>query len=78
MREVQEEAGLDVELKGLLRVEYSLQGAAAARLRVVYYAEPRFPDQPLKVRAAFPPPHTARCAPCPSPILHQPPLRWNT
>eukprot|EP01006_Ploeotia_vitrea_P015543 TRINITY_DN44895_c0_g1_i1.p3 TRINITY_DN44895_c0_g1~~TRINITY_DN44895_c0_g1_i1.p3 ORF type:complete len:117 (+),score=61.81 TRINITY_DN44895_c0_g1_i1:199-549(+) len=35
-----EEAGLEVELKGVLRVEYS-PGQQYARLRVVFYAEPK-------------------------------------
>jgi ADP-ribose pyrophosphatase YjhB (NUDIX family) len=45
LRETQEEAGLDVELKGILAVEYNPCGtyrgdSYLVRMRVVFYAEP--------------------------------------
>lgn len=40
LRECKEEAGIDVELKGVLRVEHSLAGGDVARMRVIFYAEP--------------------------------------
>jgi len=47
LRETKEEAGIDVELKGILRVEYS-PGRDHARMRVVFYAVPKDPNAPLK------------------------------
>ena len=41
MRECKEEAGIDIELKGVLRVEHSVQGGDEARMRVIFYAEPK-------------------------------------
>ena len=39
MRECLEEAGIQVELKGVLRVDHEAQ-ADHARMRVIFYAEP--------------------------------------
>ena len=39
-RECLEEAGISIELKGLLRVEHSVYGPTHARIRVIFYAEP--------------------------------------
>ena len=39
MRECREEAGIDVELKGVLRVDHSVKNENA-RMRVIFYAEP--------------------------------------
>lgn len=39
-RETLEEAGILVELKGVLRVEHSVCGPTDARMRVIFYAEP--------------------------------------
>lgn len=47
LRETKEEAGIDVDLKGILRVEYSMH-KQYARMRVVYYATPKDPNAPLK------------------------------
>ncbi|KAJ3084745.1 hypothetical protein HK100_009257 [Physocladia obscura] len=42
LRETLEEAGVDVELKGILRVEYTPSPhSSQSRLRVIYYAEPK-------------------------------------
>jgi 8-oxo-dGTP pyrophosphatase MutT (NUDIX family) len=47
IRETKEEAGIDVELKGILRMEYYSEAASNrnqyghTRLRVIYYGEPR-------------------------------------
>lgn len=49
IRETLEEAGVKVKLKGILRVERSVQGSSA-RMRVVFYAEPDPPHQVPKVR----------------------------
>ena len=38
-REIKEEAGIEVTLKGVLRVEHSALGDSA-RMRVIFYAEP--------------------------------------
>ncbi|GIQ82399.1 hypothetical protein KIPB_007234 [Kipferlia bialata] len=40
LRETQEEAGVDVTLKGVLAVEHSLTSPETARMRVIFYAEP--------------------------------------
>jgi 8-oxo-dGTP pyrophosphatase MutT (NUDIX family) len=38
-RESKEEAGVDIDIKGILRVEHSLCGHQTARMRVIFYAE---------------------------------------
>ena len=43
-RECLEEAGIDVDLKGILRVDYGVQGDQA-RMRAIFYAEPSTPEQ---------------------------------
>jgi ADP-ribose pyrophosphatase YjhB (NUDIX family) len=59
IKETLEEAGIDVILKGILRVENQMQ-TNGARQRVIYFAEPKDPDQAPKsvvdresVRAAW-------------------------
>ena len=51
-REGREEAGIDMELLGILRVEHSVfpayQGVGFSRQRVVFFAEPVDPTAPLK------------------------------
>lgn len=47
-REVLEEAGIRVELKGVLRVEHSVYGPTQARMRVIFFAVPSDPTQPVK------------------------------
>lgn len=52
-RECLEEAAIEIEVKGILRVEHSVYGPAHARMRVVFFATPRdqhqvpkqFPDR---------------------------------
>ena len=39
-RECREEANVEIELKGILRVEHSVYGPTSARMRVVFYAVP--------------------------------------
>ena len=39
-RECWEEAGVKVNIKGVLRVEHSVGGKDEARMRVIFYAEP--------------------------------------
>ena len=51
VRETKEEAGIDVVVKGILRVEHSPQGNSHARMRVVFYAEPVDDEQPPKSEA---------------------------
>jgi 8-oxo-dGTP pyrophosphatase MutT (NUDIX family) len=46
-KETKEEAGMDVELRGVLRLEHSLS-LSGARQRVIFYAEPVDPLQPPK------------------------------
>jgi len=48
LRETYEEAGIQVELKGILRVEHSLCSETSARMRVIFYAEPKNPAAPVK------------------------------
>jgi len=43
IRETIEEAGVDVELKGLLAVEYSPYPDGGARQRIIFYAQPKDP-----------------------------------
>eukprot|EP00759_Apiculatamorpha_spiralis_P043730 PhF_6_TR40965/c0_g1_i1/m.62006 len=47
LREAKEESGIDVELKGILRVEHS-HAPSGARMRVIFYAEPKDPKQAPK------------------------------
>ena len=49
-REVLEEAGIRVELKGVLRVEHSVYGPTQARMRVIFFAVPLDPSAPVKKR----------------------------
>ena len=46
--ETWEEAGMRVELKGILAVEHTLTTDSDARMRVVFYAEPIDPEAPPK------------------------------
>jgi 8-oxo-dGTP pyrophosphatase MutT (NUDIX family) len=39
-RECKEEAGIDVELKGIIRIENSVSKSGNMRMRVIFYAEP--------------------------------------
>ncbi|CAD7701252.1 unnamed protein product [Ostreobium quekettii] len=50
-RETKEEAGIDISIKGILRVEYSPMGRAGARQRVIFYAEPADESQAPKSQA---------------------------
>ena len=50
IRETKEESGIDVIIKGILRVEHS-HSNTGARLRVIFYAEPRDEEQPPKKEA---------------------------
>jgi 8-oxo-dGTP pyrophosphatase MutT (NUDIX family) len=47
-REVLEEAGIRVELKGILRVEHSVYAPTQARMRVTFFAVPLDPTQAVK------------------------------
>ena len=40
LRECREEAGIDVNLVGLLKVDYGVSHGDQARMRVIFYAEP--------------------------------------
>lgn len=51
VRETQEEAGIDVDIKGILRVEYSKNSYGSqsnSRMRVIFYAEPKDENQKPK------------------------------
>ena len=48
VRETIEEAGIDAELKGVLRVEYATLKDNYQRFKVVFYAEPKDPNQKPK------------------------------
>ncbi len=41
VRECKEEAGINIDIKGVLRVEHSVNGGSEARMRVIFYAEPK-------------------------------------
>eukprot|EP00123_Amoebidium_parasiticum_P006405 comp17354_c0_seq2/m.16630 comp17354_c0_seq2/g.16630 ORF comp17354_c0_seq2/g.16630 comp17354_c0_seq2/m.16630 type:complete len:121 (-) comp17354_c0_seq2:503-865(-) len=47
IRETLEEAGVKVDLRGVLRVEHTVRGDTL-RLRVIFYAVPVHPDSPPK------------------------------
>jgi phosphatase NudJ len=51
LRETREEAGIDVELTGVLRVQHTAQPDGTARLRVWFAARPLQPNAPLKAVA---------------------------
>eukprot|EP01062_Namystynia_karyoxenos_P003977 TRINITY_DN11406_c0_g1_i1.p1 TRINITY_DN11406_c0_g1~~TRINITY_DN11406_c0_g1_i1.p1 ORF type:complete len:378 (+),score=90.76 TRINITY_DN11406_c0_g1_i1:114-1136(+) len=51
LRETEEEGGLDVNLTGVLRVEYGQVGARAGRIRTIYAAEPKAAGMVPKTRA---------------------------
>ncbi|KAG2379396.1 hypothetical protein C9374_007535 [Naegleria lovaniensis] len=53
LRETVEEAGIQVELKNILRVEYSPFQKGGARQRIIFYAEPVEKDPVLKSVADF-------------------------
>ncbi len=44
IRECKEEAGIDIELKGIIKIDYHLYGANEFKMRVIYYAEPIDPN----------------------------------
>ncbi|KAK5574898.1 hypothetical protein RB653_010152 [Dictyostelium firmibasis] len=48
IRETKEETGIDIELKGILRVEFSPM-AGYSRMRVIFYAEPIDENQPPRL-----------------------------
>ena len=48
VRECKEEASIDIVLKGILKVEQFLFEGNGYKMRVIYYAEPVFPDQAPK------------------------------
>jgi len=48
LREAQEELGVAIRLKGIIRVEHSLTGQKSARTRVIFVGEPLDPAAPLK------------------------------
>jgi len=50
-REAKEEAGIDIEVKGILRMEYNDREPNVSTHRMVLYAEPKDPDQELKKEA---------------------------
>ena len=52
IRETQEEAGIDVELKGILRTEYNINGGYQ-RMKLVFYAEPIDQNQKPKSVADY-------------------------
>lgn len=52
IREAKEEAGIDIELKGILAMEQSAH-KKYSRQRVIFYAEPKNPAQPPKTIPDF-------------------------
>ena len=49
IRECKEEAGIDVQIKGILKVDHSVAGNTA-RMRVIFYAEPTNIDEAQKLK----------------------------
>ena len=49
IRECREEAGIDVDIKGILRVDHGVHGEQA-RMRVIFYAEPTTPEQAMSLK----------------------------
>ena len=47
LRECQEEAGIQVDLKGILRIDHGV-GGKNARMRLIYYAEPKTVEEAHK------------------------------
>jgi 8-oxo-dGTP pyrophosphatase MutT (NUDIX family) len=47
-RETSEEAGIEVEITGVLRVEHSISNKSNARMRVIFFAVPKHEDLCLK------------------------------
>ena len=39
-----EEAGIEIELKGILKMDHSLHDKDSAKFRVIFYAEPKNPN----------------------------------
>ena len=50
-RETKEEAGIDIEITGILRVEHSVQAKSTARMRVIFFALPRLENIKPKSKA---------------------------
>lgn len=48
IRKTKNGAGIDVEIKGIMRIEHTIHENTHARMRVVFYAEPVDDQQPLK------------------------------
>ena len=48
IREAKEEAGIDIELKGILRIEYNIQEDHFQRIKVIFYSEPKDENQKPK------------------------------
>ncbi|KDO27578.1 hypothetical protein SPRG_06846 [Saprolegnia parasitica CBS 223.65] len=51
VRETREEAGIDIRLVGVLRVEHTPIGPQSDRMRIVFYAEPMDVSAPIKTTA---------------------------
>jgi len=51
LREAKEEAGIDIEIKGILRFEYNEREPNVSTHKMIMYAEPKDPDQELKQEA---------------------------
>lgn len=52
-RETMEEAGCEIVLKGILRIEYSPFADGGARQRIIFFAHPKHPDASLKTIPDF-------------------------
>lgn len=44
LRESVDEAGIEIELKGVIAIEHHRFGDIGVRMRVIFYAEPKDPD----------------------------------
>jgi ADP-ribose pyrophosphatase YjhB (NUDIX family) len=50
-RETLEEAGIEIDVKGILRIEHSVYGTKNARMRVIFFAMPKDEHQKVKTMA---------------------------
>jgi ADP-ribose pyrophosphatase YjhB (NUDIX family) len=48
IRETKEEAGIDVQLEGILQIQYTPRPSGGGRERIVFFATPVNPNQPPK------------------------------
>ena len=50
-RECMEEAGIEIDLKGIIKIDHLLHSKDGAKMRVIFYAEPKHPNSVPKQEA---------------------------